>query len=99
MSEQNLDITKSTESGVAVSGGIGSATAQGPAGNLSPAASLGFSATAEYGDQVLGVNPTGTPGGILAPEQARRFIDYVWDATVLAKDGKREKNRKVSNQW
>ena len=89
MSEQNLDITKSTESGVAVSGGIGSATAQGPAGNLSPAASLGFSATAEYGDQVLGVNPTGTPGGILAPEQARRFIDYVWDATVLAKDGRR----------
>jgi hypothetical protein len=35
------------------------------------------------------VNPTGTPGGILAPEQARRFIDYVWDATVLAKDGRR----------
>jgi hypothetical protein len=28
-------------------------------------------------------------GGILAPEQARRFIDYVWDATVLAKDGRR----------
>jgi len=25
----------------------------------------------------------------LRPEQARRFIDYVWDATVLAKDGRR----------
>ena len=35
------------------------------------------------------VSPSGTPGGILLPEQARRFIDYVWDATVLAKDGRR----------
>jgi hypothetical protein len=35
------------------------------------------------------VNPTGTLGGILLPEQARRFIDYVWDATVLAKDGRK----------
>jgi hypothetical protein len=44
---------------------------------------------ANYGDQVLGVNPTGVPGGILNPEQARRFIDYVWDATILAQDGRR----------
>lgn len=44
---------------------------------------------ANYGDAQLGVNPVGTPGGILLPEQARRFIDYVWDATVLAKDGRR----------
>lgn len=30
------------------------------------------------------------PGaGILRPEQANRFIDYVWDATTLAKDGRR----------
>jgi hypothetical protein len=36
------------------------------------------------------VNPSGDAGsGILRPEQARRFIDYVWDATVLAKDGRR----------
>ena len=35
------------------------------------------------------VNPTGVPGGMLNPEQARRFIDYVWDATVLAQDGRR----------
>ena len=36
------------------------------------------------------VNPSGEAGsGILRPEQARRFIDYVWDATVLAKDGRR----------
>jgi HK97 family phage major capsid protein len=43
------------------------------------------------------VNPSGVapgsqtyPGsGILRPEQARRFIDYVWDATTLANDGRR----------
>jgi hypothetical protein len=36
------------------------------------------------------VNPSGDAGsGILRPEQARRFIDYVWDATILAKDGRR----------
>jgi len=41
------------------------------------------------------VNPSNTasplyPGaGILRPEQARRFIDYIWDATTLANDGRR----------
>jgi hypothetical protein len=73
-----------------VSGNVGDATATGTGGNLSPAASLGNLATPNFGS--LGpnsVNPTGTPGGILAPEQARRFIDYVWDGTVLAKDGRR----------
>jgi hypothetical protein len=95
MSEQNnTDLQKSfnhpTGDGVAVSGGIGGAVAQGPDGNLSPAASLGNIATANFGEYgANSVNPTGTPGGILAPEQARRFIDYVWDATVLAKDGRR----------
>ena len=96
MSEQNnTDLQKSfshpTGDGVAVSGGIGSATALGPNGSLSPAASLGNIATANFGDTTgaNAVNPSGTPGGILAPEQARRFIDYVWDATVLAKDGRR----------
>jgi hypothetical protein len=95
MSEQNnTDIQKSfshpTGDGVAVSGGIGGAVAQGPDGNLSPAASLGNIATANFGEYgPNSVNPSGTPGGILAPEQARRFIDYVWDATVLAQDGRR----------
>ena len=73
------------------SGGIGGATATGPGGNLSPADSLGNIATANFGVTTgpNAVNPSGTPGGILLPEQARRFIDYVWDATVLAKDGRR----------
>jgi hypothetical protein len=52
---------------------------------------LGNTDGAEYGvlSGANAVNPVGTPGGILLPEQARRFIDYVWDATVLAKDGRR----------
>jgi len=103
MSEQNnTDIVKNypgttTEShahngdGAFASGAIGGATTTDSNGNLSPAASLGNIATAAFGTTTgaNAVNPTGTPGGILAPEQARRFIDYVWDATVLAKDGRR----------
>jgi HK97 family phage major capsid protein len=34
-------------------------------------------------------NPNYAGAGILRPEQARRFIDYVWDATTLANDGRR----------
>ena len=91
----NTELQKSfnhpTGDGVAVSGGIGGAVARGPLGNLTPAESLGNIATANFGvtTGANAVNPSGTPGGILAPEQARRFIDYVWDATVLAKDGRR----------
>jgi hypothetical protein len=41
-------------------------------------------------DLPTSVNPSGQPGGgVLNPDQAKRFIDYVWDATVLAKDGRR----------
>ena len=58
---------------------------------------LGNSPTANFGvtTGANGVNPSSTannnyPGtGILRPEQARRFIDYVWDATTLAQDGRR----------
>lgn len=102
MSEQNTDIVKNypgttTEShahngdGSFASGAIGGATTTDANGNLTPAASLGNIATANFGSTsgANAVNPTGTPGGILAPEQARRFIDYVWDATVLAKDGRK----------
>jgi HK97 family phage major capsid protein len=78
--------------GAFASGAVGGATTTNASGNLSPAASLGNIATPLWGANPAGpnaVNPTGTPGGILAPEQARRFIDYVWDGTVLAKDGRR----------
>lgn len=103
MSEQETNIEKNypgsdaqsnaeiNGDGSFASGGIGGATATNADGNLSPAESLGNIATAEFGVTTgpNAVNPTGTPGGILAPEQARRFIDYVWDGTVLAKDGRR----------
>lgn len=70
--------------GSVASGGIGGVTdpTTGVLGNIP---------NANYGDTTgpNAVNPTGVAGGILNPEQARRFIDYVWDATVLAQDGRR----------
>jgi hypothetical protein len=102
MSEQNTNIEKNypgsagagneiNSQGGLVSGGVGGATGRNADGNVSPAASLGNTATAAFGSTTgaNAVNPTGVSGGILAPEQARRFIDYVWDATVLAKDGRK----------
>jgi hypothetical protein len=76
--------------GAFASGGIGGATATSPT-TSNVGAEMGNIATANFGvtNGANAVNPTGTPGGILLPEQARRFIDYVWDATVLAKDGRR----------
>jgi hypothetical protein len=76
--------------GAFVSGGIGGATGLDSAAQ-SVGDQLGNTATAAFGSTSgpNAVNPTGVAGGILAPEQARRFIDYVWDATVLAKDGRR----------
>ena len=70
--------------GSLASGGIGGVS--NPAANV-----LGNIPTALSGvtDGPNAVNPTGSLGGILLPEQARRFIDYVWDATILAKDGRK----------
>ena len=95
MSEQNTEIVKNYPSSTApagdfnsegtfASGGIGSVSS--PAGGV-----LGNTATANMGvtTGANAVNPTGALGGILLPEQARRFIDYVWDATVLAQDGRK----------
>jgi len=93
MSEQEIQekLIKAAEAGAFVSGGIGSATATDPDSNVSPATSLGNVSGGAFGvtTGANAVNPTGSNGGILNPEQARRFIDYVWDATVLAKDGRR----------
>ena len=71
--------------GAFASGGIGGVADPG-------ASTLGNIPTANYGLTTgpNAVNPSGDAGsGILRPEQARRFIDYVWDATTLAKDGRR----------
>jgi len=93
MSEQEIQekLIKAAEAGAFVSGGIGSATATDADGNVSPATSLGNVSGGAFGvtTGANAVNPTGNNGGVLNPEQARRFIDYVWDATVLAKDGRR----------
>ena len=67
------------------SGGIGgvSTPASGILGNI-PTALSGITSGPNA------VNPSGAAGsGILRPEQARQFIDHVWDATVLAKAGRR----------
>ena len=69
----------------AVEGGEFGATQSGQStlGNIPNAA---FGTT----DGPNAVSPSGgAASGILRPEQARRFIDYVWDGTVLAKDGRR----------
>ena len=65
-----------SEAGAAIPNGYGSL------GNI-PTANMGVTSGPNA------VNPTGVAGGILLPEQARRFIDYVWDATVLAQDGRK----------
>jgi hypothetical protein len=70
----------------------GSEAGENVPGNYANGGALGNIETATFGATggANAVNPSGDAGsGILRPEQARRFIDYVWDATVLAKDGRR----------
>lgn len=82
MSEEVLN--KAAASGVFAAGGVGGVT--------SPAAGSVGNVTGGYLGSTTGpnaVNPAGVAGGgILNPEQSRQFIDYVWDATYLAKDGR-----------
>jgi hypothetical protein len=69
--------------GAIAAGDIGGVTDPG-------AGVLGNIPNANYGEfGPNSVNPTGVLSGLLNPEQANRFIDYVWDATVLANDGRR----------
>jgi hypothetical protein len=70
----------------------GSAAGNNVPGNYGNEGALGNIPTANFGVTTgpNAINPSGDAGsGILRPEQARRFIDYVWDATTLAKDGRR----------
>jgi hypothetical protein len=70
----------------------GSEAGENIPGNYATAGAINNIPNAELGltSGPNAVNPSGDAGsGILRPEQARRFIDYVWDATVLAKDGRR----------
>jgi hypothetical protein len=70
--------------GAFAAGGVGGVTdpAAGVLGNI-PNANMGSLAGPNA------VNPTGTASGLLNPTQAQTFIDYVWDATVLANDGRK----------
>ena len=96
MSEQNTEIVKNYPSSTAPAGalnGEGSFVSGTSAGDATP---NGFGVVTNIPTALSGVtsgpnavNPTGALGGILLPEQARRFIDYVWDATVLAQDGRK----------
>ena len=105
MSEQNTEIIKNQPGASGDLGGTapglyqgqgafasGSTAGSNVPGNYTDGGVLGNIPTALTGvtSGPNAVNPSGEAGsGILRPEQARRFIDYVWDATVLAQDGRR----------
>ena len=83
MSEEVLE--KAVEAGVLAAGGIGGVTSPA-AGNVGNVAGGYFGSTSGAN----AVNPSGTAGGgILQPDQSKQFIDYVWDATYLAQDGRK----------
>jgi hypothetical protein len=69
------EIIKAAATGAVVSGGVGGVTdpAEGILGTPGTPSVDGYTSDA----------------GILSPEQSRQFIEYVWDNTVLAKDGRR----------
>lgn len=75
MAEDILEKANNPEAqvGAVVSGGIGAV------GNPPKDGTLG----------TVGNNDSDLGAGILRPEQSRRFIEYVWDNTVLARDGRR----------
>jgi hypothetical protein len=105
MSEQNTEIIKNQPGTSGQLGGTapglyqgqgafasGSEAGSNVAGNYANGGVVGNIPNATLGvtDGPNAVNPSGEAGsGILRPEQARRFIDYVWDATILAQDGRR----------
>lgn len=70
--------------GAVAAGGVGTVTDPG-------AGVLGNIPNANYGSTSgpNAVNPTGVASGLLNPTQAQQFIDYVWNATVLADDGRK----------
>jgi HK97 family phage major capsid protein len=77
--------------GSSFSGGIGGVSDPGfpYLGNTEGDANLGLTDGPNAVNPSSTLNPRYEGAGILRPEQARRFIDYVWDATTLANDGRR----------
>jgi hypothetical protein len=74
-------IEKAAVAGSAVVGGIGG-IASPTAGNMGNVA--GGSAP-KIADPITGT----AGGGVLKPDQSRRFIDYIWDNMVWSKEGRR----------
>lgn len=77
-------INKATAEGAFVVGGVG--------GVINPASGVGNAPVANYGQfgTPTSVNPTGGEHSmLLPPQQAGAFIQYIWDGTVLAKEGRR----------
>ena len=86
MSEDIKDntISKATTEGAFVVGGVG--------GVIDPEHGVGNAPVVNYGQfgTVTSVNPSGgTHTALLPPQAANTFIEYVWDATVLAKEGRK----------
>jgi len=77
--------------GAAFAGGIGGVSDPAFAylGETAGDANLGLTTGPNAVNPSSTANPLYEGAGILRPEQARRFIDYVWDATTLANDGRR----------
>lgn len=78
--------------GQVAAGGIGGVTSPAFAfvGNNTPnEANYGLTSGPNSVNPSFTDSPRYEGAGILRPEQARRFIDYVWDATTLANDGRR----------
>lgn len=81
---QNDTLTKATTEGAFVVGGVG--------GVIEPQSGVGNAPVVNYGQfgTPTSVNPTGGPASwVLPPQQANQFIEYIWDATVLAKEGRK----------
>lgn len=75
-------LEKSASAGAIVSGGVGGVTdpAAGVLDNTNP------KRTGLTGELAF---DTSSDTGILRPEQSRQFIEYLWDNTLLARDGRR----------
>ena len=88
--KNNPGATYPNSEGNFAAGGIGGVTDPGFAyvGNTADA-NFGLTTGPNAVNPSFTENPNYPGAGILRPEQARRFIDYVWDATTLANDGRR----------
>ena len=73
----------------ATTSGTGAFSEHGTYLGNSPTANFGVTTGPNAVNPSVSANPTYPGTGILRPEQAKRFIDYVWDATTLAQDGRR----------